>query len=318
MNNIKKSTTASEKKAPYYASLDILDVVKILWTQKYIFLITICLSIVVSVWLALTQVELYTVELKAIPSESSLAATDNSIEANIALRLAGFGKATSEYEQHLVAVQVLRSPGFIANFIDKHNLVPLLYGVDSWNSSDGSLVWNDEIYDPVTESWIIEEPPTLQVASKMLMLNHLFIEDNRAARVLTLKFIHQSPIVAAQIVNSLVIDLNQKMKDRELNALERKLHFYETELATVQIESFRVVLSDLIEQTIYETLLINADGNFLFEVIDPPMIPEKRSYPRRGLLVIIGTILGGLLALIIAFGKSLLYPPKISQQSLRR
>lgn len=309
MGNAQESYIETDKTQPGYINLDIVSIIKLLWGQKFLLLSVVSLFIAISVAIALALDEMYTVELKAVPSETSLATTDNSLQATIALRLGGFGGAVSAYEKHLVAVQVLRSTGFIYNFVKKHNITPLLFGVKEWDKNSGSLIWNEDIYDPSNESWIIDEPPSAQEATRKFLTKHLSVDDNRKSRMLTLQFTHQSPIVAAEIVNSLLMDLNQTMKNKELSNLDKKLSFYKEKLATTNINSERTTITTLIEQLTYDQLLIKTNDDFLFEVIDPPMIPEQRSQPRRGLIVIVGSAFSCLLALIIAFGRVLILPP---------
>lgn len=293
---------------PYERQLDIIAIVKLLWVQKFLIGGIIMVAAVASVWVALTQDEIYMVELKAVPSQHSLTPSDQSLQATLALRLSGLGGATGEYEKHLVAVQILRSNGFLHDFIERHQLSPLLYGVKAWQPETNTLLWHEDIYDPDQQQWQLNPHPTNQDATQKFRLDHLLIEDNRQARILTLRLYHHSPIVAARWAEQLLADLNAHMQQLEISKLEQRLAFYQQQLPQTAQQDARQLLLRKIEEETFELILARSASDFMFEVIEPPMIPEKRAYPRRGLLVIIGTFLGGIFALVVAFVRALVSP----------
>ncbi len=289
--------------------LHISDIVKLLWGQKLLITGTIVLAAALSIWFALTTDEIYMAELRAIPSESSLTTDDNSLQSTLGLRMKGFSTAVGEYEKHLVAVQVLHSRNFILDFIQQHNLLPFIYGVKSWNPDTQALTWHEDIYNSRTGQWVTDAPPTLQEATQLFILNNLKVSDNRDSRLLTIQVYHPSAILAAQWASLLIENLNNHMRNKQITEANEKLSFYQQQLAITLNPNTQDVIRQQIEEVSFTKLVINSQPHFLFEVIDPPMVPEKRAYPRRGLLVALGTFFGGILALLLAFIKILLFPP---------
>lgn len=299
----------NHSKNHFSTQLDITDIVKLLWGQKLLIISTTVLAAAASIWLALTVDAIYMAELKAIPSESSLRMDDNSLQSTLGLRMKGFSNAVGEYEKHLVAVQVLHSRNFILGFIEQHNLLPLLYGIKSWNPDTQALTWHEDIYNPHTGQWVTEQPPTLQEAAQLFILNNLKISDNRDNRLLTLRVYHPSAVMAAQWARLLIDDLNDHMRNKRIAEINEQLSFYQQQLAITLNPNTQDIIRQQIEEISFNKLLIHSQPYFLFEIIDPPMVPEKRAYPRRGLLVILGTFLGGILALVVAFLRVLIFPP---------
>ena len=59
------------------------------------------------------------------------------------------------------------------------------------------------------------------------------------------------------------------------------------------------IFSDLIEEQIKEKMLASVYDNYLFDVIQEPTLPILKSKPSRALLCVLGTLLGGMLGLVI-------------------
>ena len=50
-------------------------------------------------------------------------------------------------------------------------------------------------------------------------------------------------------------------------------------------------------------MMVEANEDYIFKMLDSPVAPEMKSEPRRSLIVILGTILGAMLSIfgVIAF-----------------
>ena len=72
------------------------------------------------------------------------------------------------------------------------------------------------------------------------------------------------------------------------------------------LAEIRNALSDLIKQQTQTLMLVEANENYIFKVIEPPYVPEMKSGPSRALICILGTLLGSILSifLILVFGNN--------------
>ena len=48
-------------------------------------------------------------------------------------------------------------------------------------------------------------------------------------------------------------------------------------------------------------MLANAQDEYVFEMVDPAVVPQEKSEPKRALIAVIATILGGMLGVFIVF-----------------
>ena len=59
------------------------------------------------------------------------------------------------------------------------------------------------------------------------------------------------------------------------------------------------VFYTIIEEQIKNKMLAEASPEFAFDAVGPSMVPEEKSQPKRALICILGTLLGGILSLLL-------------------
>ena len=58
-------------------------------------------------------------------------------------------------------------------------------------------------------------------------------------------------------------------------------------------------ISNLIESNLETQMRARSNDDYALSIIDPPFIPELKSKPSRKLILILGTLIGGLLSLLL-------------------
>jgi len=59
------------------------------------------------------------------------------------------------------------------------------------------------------------------------------------------------------------------------------------------------VYTQLIEEQTKTIMLANVSKDYVFDIIDPPVVPERKSKPSRALICVLGTLLGGMLGVVL-------------------
>ena len=62
----------------------------------------------------------------------------------------------------------------------------------------------------------------------------------------------------------------------------------------------QTIFYQLIEEQTKTIMLANVRKDYVFKTIDPAIIPEEKDKPKRALIVILGTMLGGMLSIFIS------------------
>ena len=58
------------------------------------------------------------------------------------------------------------------------------------------------------------------------------------------------------------------------------------------------VFYDLIESQTRISMLADVREEYVFQVVDPAVVPDQRIAPKRSLIAVLGTMLGAMLALV--------------------
>ena len=55
-----------------------------------------------------------------------------------------------------------------------------------------------------------------------------------------------------------------------------------------------------------QKMLAGATNNYVFEIVEPPVVPEQRDSPRRSVIAVGGTMLGVVLGILFVIGRAAL------------
>ena len=99
----------------------------------------------------------------------------------------------------------------------------------------------------------------------------------------------------------LIIDLNEEMRLNDTLEANKAINYLTEQLGATQLVEMRNMFYSLIEQQTRTIMLADSREGYVFEVIDPPVIPERRSAPSRSVICIIITFFGGVFAVIFVF-----------------
>jgi LPS O-antigen subunit length determinant protein (WzzB/FepE family) len=116
--------------------------------------------------------------------------------------------------------------------------------------------------------------------------------------MVTVSVEHLSPLVAQQWVNWLVADINNEMKQRDVAEANRSKAFLQTQIQQTNVADIRTILYKLIEEQTKIIMFAEVRDEYVFKTIDPALVPEEKAKPKRALICVLGTMLGGMLAVM--------------------
>ena len=189
-------------------------------------------------------------------------------------------------------------------FVQRHNILPELMAVDYWYSGSGEIIFDADIYDPESDSWVREvkpprsSAPSLQEAHKEFLTIFRVSQDKLTSYV-SVSIEHQSPILAAKWVNLIVEDVNSAVKKQDVAEAERSIAYLKQQIAKTSLADLQAMFFELIQSQTETVMLAEVRPEYVFKTIDPAVIPEMKSKPSRALICILGTVLGGILSIII-------------------
>ena len=265
--------------------ITLLGLWNVFWSQRLLIIGIGSLFAIGSIIIALLMTPIYRVD-------STLAPVEANDMPDIASRLGGLaslsGIRMSNSSDGGNAVAILRSRKFAAEFITEKELMPLIYE-DRWDGDAGTWISDNP-----------EEIPQIYDAVKYFHESVFSVKEDPLSGLVTIAVEWKDPEIAAEWVNSLVERINRETRARALYEAETNLSYLQIQLETASVVELRSAIYRIIESEIKTIMIANAREQYAFRVIDPGMVPTNKIRPRRSLIVITATFLGGLLALVLA------------------
>ncbi|WP_417437323.1 Wzz/FepE/Etk N-terminal domain-containing protein [Idiomarina abyssalis] len=282
--------------------IDLRELFGIIWDSKWWVIAITFVFAVASVIYSLSLPNVYKAEATLAPTEEAQGQGFGEELGGLA-SLAGISVGKQQVDKVTMTIEILKSRQFIKNFIEKHRILPEVMAVKYWHQLSGEIVFDREVYDPETNEWVREvEPPKKPEPSsweyvKVFQDNMLSVEkDSETPGLIKLSVSHMSPAVAHRWVEWLIEDINDHMRQRDIKEAQNSMDYLRKELKETNLSSMQQVFYQLIEKQIQTIMLANVRPEYIFQVLDPAVVPEQKEKPSRVFICIIGTFLGGFLS----------------------
>jgi uncharacterized protein involved in exopolysaccharide biosynthesis len=288
--------------------IDLRKLFSIVWAEKIQIVGITAAAAAVSLIVALTSTEIYTAETVLAPASSESSSGMMSQLGGAAALLGVNVGATGGGDSTSTAIATMKSRQFIERFIDEQQLLVPLFA-SSWDKSEQRSVINERIFNTVTGEWLAESGPPSSPDAYRAFSGILTVTDpDRATGIVTVSINWHNPVEAAQWVNHLVQSLNQEIRARDVREANNAIQFLRRQLGATQLVDMQRVFYQLIESQTRITMLADVRDEYVFRVIDPAVVPDRKSAPRRALICIIGTMVGGMFALMLVFVRRVIPP----------
>lgn len=288
--------------------IDLRELFSVIWQGKWLIAGVTLVFAVASVVIALMLPNIYKSEALLAPASeeqgagglAGLASQFGGLASMAGINLSG----NNSTDKTQLAIEVLKSRQFIGEFIEKHHILPELMAVDKWNMADNTLSFEQEIYNSQSKTWVrkvnppYQSKPSYQEAHKEF-LKIFTVNKEKESGMVTISVEHQSPYVAKQWVDWLIADINLKMKERDVAEATRSTEFLNKQIELTNVADIRTILYKLVEEQAKTIMFAEVRDEYVFKTIDPAFIPEEKAKPKRALICVLGTMLGGILAVMI-------------------
>jgi uncharacterized protein involved in exopolysaccharide biosynthesis len=90
--------------------------------------------------------------------------------------------------------------------------------------------------------------------------------------------------------------VNAQMRDRAVTDASRSIEYLQGELQAANQVVLQQAISRLLEAQMQNMMVARGNTEYAFRVIDSARVPKKHFFPKRALIVLGATLIGGLLA----------------------
>ncbi|MCU7995617.1 Wzz/FepE/Etk N-terminal domain-containing protein [Shewanella glacialipiscicola] len=286
--------------------IDLRELFSVIWQGKWLIIAITTVFAIGSVVFAIMQPNIYKSEALLAPAAeeqggglSALASQFGGLASLAGVNLGGKGGT----DKTQLAIEVLKSRQFTSEFIQKHSILADLMAAKKWNREQDIITYNEDDYLVETNTWVRDVEPPLKSEPSMQEAYKVFskiftVNSDKETSMVTLAVEHLSPTVAEQWVTWLVQDINKVMKERDVAEANRSSEFLNKQIALTNVADIKTILYKLVEEQAKTIMFAEVRDEYVFKTIDPALVPEEKAKPKRALICVLGTMLGGMLGIM--------------------
>ena len=99
------------------------------------------------------------------------------------------------------------------------------------------------------------------------------------------------------------------MRRQDVTKASARINYLEDKLKDTNVAGMQQVFYQLIENETRTVMLANAQKEYVFKTVDPAVVAEEKAEPKRALICVIATLLGGMLGVFIVFIRAFIRGP---------
>ena len=290
---------------PYDDEIDLRELFSVLWAGKILIVAITAVFALVSVGYALSLANQYKASAVVSPAQSggsSLGAMAGQLGGLASL--AGINIGSGESNETQEAMEIMQSWGFMEAFIQTHDLQVPIYAAIGWDKGSNSLKLDNNLYDATSERWLIEDdesgenraPSSWELYEEFR--ERVAVSQDKKSGLINISVEYYSPQIAKQWVDLFIITINDYMRARKLEQVNRNIEYLTAQIDKTAIADMREVFYQLVEEQTKSKMLAEASPEYAFVTVSRAMVPEQKSQPKRALVCILGTLLGGMLSVL--------------------
>lgn len=289
----------------YDDEIDLFELFQTVWTGKWLIILGSILAAALSAWISLQLPNVYTVEIKIAAVEDDQNSQMNGLVAQYGglASLAGIPIPGGGGGQTDLLLEILQSRSFLSKFVAETNIGPRLVAMKQFDPISGKETMDPTLFDEASGQWVREVVlPQLPEPSEQeyyeAFTNALTVNKDKTSPLIIIAFEHQSPKLGYDILRQLVKRIDDFARARDKTKSEQSIQYLEQKLSQTRLVDVEKVLYQMIEAQTKTLMLAEVNQDYAFQVIDAPVVPEKRSKPNRALIVVLSTLVGGMLMVL--------------------
>jgi len=286
--------------------IDLRELFSVLWDGKLLITFITGFAAVCAVLFALWLPDIYESKTLLAPKDENgagglagLARQYGGLASLAGINIGGGGESSKA----LMAQQKIKSLDFFTRYLYEKIVLDLM-AVDHWDSVSGAIAYNSNVFDPKSQVWTRQASPPRQAKpsaqeAHKAFLAVLSVSEDKQTSLITIAIKHQSPVVAQAWVTLIIEAVTEELRNSDIEEAQESIAFLEQQRAQTSLVSLDEVFAQLIEEQTKTIMLANVSKDYVFSVIDPAVVPELKTEPKRALICILGTLLGGMIAVLL-------------------
>ena len=296
------SSTLSQENTTYDDEIDLKELFSVLWKAKILIIVITSFFALSSVLYALSLTNFYKSEVILNVAEESNALRALSGMGGLA-SMAGITLPSSGEDKSAIAIKTIQSRVFLKHLITFKNVLPSIMATKSYDFQSKKIQFDPKIYNENNGGWVRkpsknQQPEPSYLEAYKTYINQVSISKDRVSNLITISVEHISPIFAKELLELIINEANELLRNKDLQESSAAIAFLNTEIPKVSLITMKDAINKLVQSQLHKQMQSKVNKEYILKIIEPPFIPEEKSRPIRSRICILGTLLGGMLAII--------------------
>ena len=289
----------------YDDEIDLRELFSVLWAGKVKIIAITAVFAVASVIYALSVPNQYKASALLAPAQQESGGLSGALgQLGGLASLAGVSIGGGESSESQIAQEIMKSWSFVEGFIADNDLAVEVYAAEGWSKGSNELQINQETYDSEDNQWLIEDDSGVVGPPSSWQLFNAFsdklsVSEDKKSGLVSVSIEYYSPQIAKQWLDLYISAINKHMQERQVEKVSNNISYLEAQIGKTSIAEMREVFYTIIEEQTKNKMVAEASPDYAFVAVSPSMVPEEKSQPKRALICILGTLLGGMLSVLL-------------------
>jgi uncharacterized protein involved in exopolysaccharide biosynthesis len=290
----------------YDDEINLRELFTVLWVDKIKIIAVTAMFAILSVFYALSVPNQYKASVSLVPAQQQSGGISGALaQLGGIASLAGVSLGSGDSSESQIAQRIMQSWSFIDDFIKSNNLEIDIFAAEGWDRASGKLNIDEDLYNSGTTQWLVKNEETNKVGMPSswrlfeTFSEILSVSEDKKTGLVSMSIEYYSPQIAKQWLDMYISAINKHMQERQMAKVTRNIEYLEAQIAKTTIAEMQEVFYTIIEEQLKSKMLAEANPDYAFVVVSPSMVPEQKSQPKRALICILGTLLGGMLSILM-------------------
>lgn len=298
----------------YQDEIDLSELLETLWSRKLTIGIITSLFIFFAILISLMMPNIYKSSATMMPVEASSTMSGMLGQYSGMASLAGISLPSETGTKAQEAIARIQSFEFFSNYFLPNISLEDILAVKKWDSNSNTLIYDERDFNASSGKWIREAKPPRQIVPSAQeayeeYIKIMSISEDKKTLFVSLSIEHKSPFVAQRWVELIINQIDKVIRNEDKQEATRSVDYLNSLASTVNYEEIKKTLSSLQEEHMKRLMMVEANENYIFKVLDSPIVPEIKSKPRRSIIVLLGAILGIIFSIFVTLAHNYLNKP---------
>jgi hypothetical protein len=207
---------------------------------------------------------------------------------------------------------IVKSKKFFKHLVTFDGVLEGVFASSGYDLNKNKLVYDESIFDSSLNKWVRTPKGQLHVIPSYLeahpvFLTNLFTDVDKKTGFIFISYDHHSPEFAQFMIELIYTELNNLSRSLEYSESQNAITFYQEITNTTQVTNIRNSINRLLEMELQKSMLASTKTNYLVEYIDDPVVPIKKIFPKRSLLMTLIVFFGFIVSLFFILLKHFVF-----------